>query len=130
MGSAIPRSSPNLRKSASLHINAVAQAGAIAALDDERHAARTRANNSRGLRFYAREFKRLGLSYVPSFGNFVLVKVGEGARVFNEMQKLGVIVRRWGDIRFQNGYDLGRNACGEYTLYRGAQNGARSARWS
>ena len=78
------------------NINSVAQAGALAALDDAAHPARTRKNNARGLKFYVKWFRRLGLEYVPSSANFILVKVGEGQRVFNEMQKKGVIVRPMG----------------------------------
>jgi histidinol-phosphate aminotransferase len=78
------------------NINAVSQAGALAALDDTEHVERTRRNNGRGVRRFAREFRRLKLEYVPSAANFVLVRVGDGARVFNEMQKLGVIVRPMG----------------------------------
>jgi histidinol-phosphate aminotransferase len=83
------------------NINAVAQAGALAALDDTAHAERTRLVNSRGLKFYTRAFRRMGLECVPSEANFILVRVGDGARVFNEMQKQGVIVRPMG------GYGLG-----------------------
>ncbi len=36
------------------------------------------------------------LEYVPSFANFVLVRVGEGQKVFEAMQKLGVITRPMG----------------------------------
>ncbi len=75
------------------NINSVAQAGALAALDDDKHAERTRRNNARGLRLYARTFRKMGLEFVPSSANFILVRVGEGERVFNEMQKLGIIVR-------------------------------------
>ena len=75
------------------NINAVAQAGALAALDDTAHVTKTRRNNARGLRFFARAFRKLGLKFVPSSANFVLVHVGDGPRVFDEMQKLGVIVR-------------------------------------
>jgi histidinol-phosphate aminotransferase len=75
------------------NINAIAQAGALAALDDTAHAERSRALNARGLRFYARAFRKLGLQLVPSSANFILARVGDGQRVFNEMQKLGVIVR-------------------------------------
>jgi histidinol-phosphate aminotransferase len=75
------------------NINAICQAGALAALDDTKHVERTRKTNARGLKFFAREFRRLKLEFVPSAGNFILVRVGEGGRVFNEMQKLGVIVR-------------------------------------
>jgi histidinol-phosphate aminotransferase len=73
--------------------NALAQAAALAALDDAEHIERTRANNQGGLRFYESTFKQLGLEYVPSVTNFILVKVGDGQYVFNELQKRGVIVR-------------------------------------
>jgi len=75
------------------NINAIAQAGALAALDDTAHARRSRQLNARGLKFYARAFRELGLEFVPSSANFILARVGEGQRVFSEMQKLGVIVR-------------------------------------
>jgi histidinol-phosphate aminotransferase len=75
------------------NLNAIAQAGALAALDDAAHVQRCRAINTRGLKFYARAFGKLGLQFVPSSANFILVRVGAGQRVFNEMQKLGVIVR-------------------------------------
>ena len=38
-------------------------------------------------------FGRLGLEYVPSAANFVLVRVGEGARVYEALLRRGVIVR-------------------------------------
>jgi histidinol-phosphate aminotransferase len=75
------------------NVNAVAQAGALAALEDEDHAARTRRVTSRGLKVYAKAFRKMGLEFIPSNANFVLVKVGDGQRVFNELQKNGVIVR-------------------------------------
>ncbi len=78
------------------NVNAIAQAGALAALDDTAHAEKTRRKNSSGLKLYARAFRKLGLQFVPSQANFILVRVGEGQRVFNEMQRLGVIVRPMG----------------------------------
>jgi histidinol-phosphate aminotransferase len=78
------------------NINSVAQAGALAALDDAKHVEKTRKVNSRGLRLYARTFRKLGLEFVPSQANFILVHVGDGQRVFGELQKLGVIVRPMG----------------------------------
>ncbi|HLP76065.1 MAG TPA: aminotransferase class I/II-fold pyridoxal phosphate-dependent enzyme, partial [Candidatus Paceibacterota bacterium] len=83
------------------NINSIAQAGALAALEDDDHTRKTRENNARGLRLYEATFQKLGLEYVPSSGNFILVRVGDGQRVFNEMQKLGVITRPMG------GYQLG-----------------------
>jgi histidinol-phosphate aminotransferase len=78
------------------NLNAIAQAGALAAMDDEKHAAKTRRNNARGLRFFQKAFRKLGLDYLKSSANFILVKTGEGGRVFSELQKLGVIVRPMG----------------------------------
>jgi histidinol-phosphate aminotransferase len=78
------------------NINSVAQAGALAALDDTKHVEKTRKVNSRGLRLYARTFRKLKLEFVPSQANFILVRVGDGQRVFGELQKLGVIVRPMG----------------------------------
>ena len=78
------------------NINSIAQAGALAALDDAEHMRRTRENNTRGLKLYTETFHTLGLEFVPSAGNFILVRVGEGQRVFEALQKLGVIVRPMG----------------------------------
>ncbi|HAV63922.1 MAG TPA: histidinol-phosphate transaminase [Verrucomicrobiales bacterium] len=75
------------------NINAIAQAGALAALDDEEHLAKTRANNFAGLEFFRLELRKLGIEHVPSHANFILLKAGDGARVFQEMQKRGIITR-------------------------------------
>jgi len=78
------------------NINSLIQAGALAALDDEEHITRTKRNNSEGLRFFEKAFLELKLDFVPSAANFILVKVGDGQKIFAEMQKLGVIVRPMG----------------------------------
>ncbi len=75
------------------NINSIAQAGALAALDDADHIAATRANNRLGLDYMHAAFTQLGLAHVHSHANFVLVKVGQGARVFAELQQRGVITR-------------------------------------
>lgn len=81
------------------NINTMAQVAALAALDDAEHMQRTRDNNSAGLRFLQDAFASMGLEFLPSSANFVLVRVGEGQRVFQELQKLGVIVRPMGGYR-------------------------------
>jgi histidinol-phosphate aminotransferase len=78
------------------NINLLAQTAALAALDDNEHVRKTRANNFAGLEFFGRAFRDLKLEFVPSHANFVLVRVGEGQRVFEAMQKHGVIVRPMG----------------------------------
>jgi histidinol-phosphate aminotransferase len=75
------------------NLNAMAQIGALAALDDDEHLQRTRRNNREGLRFFEDAFRQWPLKFVPSAANFVMVEVGDGQRVFGELQKLGVIVR-------------------------------------
>ena len=73
--------------------NAMAQAAAMAALDDREHIAATRENNASGMKLLEQACSALKLEYVPSGANFILVRVGEGQRVFAELQRLGVIVR-------------------------------------
>lgn len=75
------------------NVNAIAQAGALAALSDTNHIVRTREVNKAGMAFYEKAFAERGLEYVPSYANFVLVKTGDGDRVFRDMLKQGVIVR-------------------------------------
>jgi histidinol-phosphate aminotransferase len=41
----------------------------------------------------------MGLPFVPSSANFDLVQVGQGQRVFEEMQKQGVIARPMGSYK-------------------------------
>ena len=73
--------------------NALAQAGALAALEDGDHIEKTRAVNREGLAFYEKAFSERQLRYVPSVANFILVEVGDGDFVFKEMLRQGVIVR-------------------------------------
>lgn len=73
--------------------NGIAQAGALAGLADEEHQRKTREITIEGRNFLQQEFENMGLEYVPSFANFVLVKVGNGKAVFNDLMKRGIIVR-------------------------------------
>jgi len=75
------------------NVNTVAQAAAVAALADDDFLARSFELNLRGMAQLTGAFEALGLEYVPSVGNFVLVRVGPAARVYQELLKRGVIVR-------------------------------------
>ena len=75
------------------NVNAIAQAAAIAALDDEEFADECARQNRAGLAQLSAGCGRLGLEYVPSVANFMLIRVGDGARVFDRLQRRGVIVR-------------------------------------
>ncbi len=78
------------------NLNSIAQAAALAALDDTEHLQKTRENNFNGAHFLETEFRKMKLKFVPTSANFILVRVGDGQKVFDEMQKLGVIVRPMG----------------------------------
>lgn len=75
------------------NVNAIAQAGALAAIADADHMLKTRQLNRAGLAFYEEAFQKRGLEFVPSHANFILVRTGNGDRVFRDMLKQGVIVR-------------------------------------
>jgi histidinol-phosphate aminotransferase len=75
------------------NVNAIGQAAAVAALDDREFTARCRRENHAGMAQLGAGFGRLGLEFVPSVGNFILVRVGDGNRVFDALQRRGVIVR-------------------------------------
>lgn len=81
------------------NINAIAQAGAIAALEDDEHVRRTRENNRAGLRHWESFCRARGLEFVPSAANFLLIQVGDGQRVFEALQRQGVITRPMGGYR-------------------------------
>ena len=73
--------------------NSIAQAGAIAGLADREHQAKTKAITDEGRKVIEEAFAKLGLNYVPSAGNFVLVHVGNGGEVFKRLMAKGIIVR-------------------------------------
>ncbi len=75
------------------NVNAIGQAAASAALDDVEFVADCARRNRLGLAQLEAGFRRLGLEFVPSSANFILVKVGDGARCFQQLQLRGVIVR-------------------------------------
>jgi histidinol-phosphate aminotransferase len=75
------------------NVNSIAQAGALAGLQDEAHQAKTREITRLGRDFLQTGFAKRQLEYVPSVANFVLVKVGNGKEVFQRLLRRGMIVR-------------------------------------
>ncbi|CAF0691974.1 histidinol-phosphate transaminase [Candidatus Methylacidithermus pantelleriae] len=75
------------------NVNMLAQVAAEAALEDREHIQRTRDIVRTGLRDLQASLAKLGLSYVPSSANFLLIKVGQGTEVFRRLLPLGIIVR-------------------------------------
>ena len=75
------------------NVNAMAQAAAMAALDDTTHLVETKEMVAQGLRYFEQELVALGLETTPSGANFILVKTGNGGQVFRDLQQRKVIVR-------------------------------------
>jgi histidinol-phosphate aminotransferase len=77
-----------------INLGAAAQIAAQAAFEDEDFKNYVIRMNREQLEFYYDEFDRLGLKYVPSHGNFILVNVGmSSSYVESEFLKRGIIVR-------------------------------------
>jgi len=79
------------------NVNSLAQAAACAALFDDEFLALSRRVNQEGLAQIAAAAKDLGLSFIPSWGNFLLIKMGDaadaGMQVFQALLAKGVITR-------------------------------------
>lgn len=76
------------------NVNSLALAAACAALDDVDYLARSRACNAAGMQQLEAGFKQLGLSWIPSKGNFIAVDLGRDAAPINQaLLRDGVIVR-------------------------------------
>lgn len=75
------------------NVNAIAQAAAVAALGDREFATKCVRENRAGLAQLEQGVRSLGLEFVPSVANFMLIKVGDGMRAFDALQRRGIIVR-------------------------------------
>jgi histidinol-phosphate aminotransferase len=75
------------------NVNSLSLAAAAAALDDDAFVQESYALNVWGMRQLLDGFRALKLEWIPSFGNFVSFKVGDGATIYRELLKRGVIVR-------------------------------------
>ncbi|RKT61875.1 histidinol-phosphate aminotransferase [Azonexus fungiphilus] len=75
------------------NVNNLALAGALAALDDDEFLQASYELNRRGMAQIVAALEKLGLTYIPSYGNFVTFKAGDGAAVNQKLLQQGVIVR-------------------------------------
>lgn len=75
------------------NVNAIAQAAAVAALQDTEFVEKCRSANAAGKAQLEAGFASLGRAYIESFANFVTVNVGDGVACFQRLQEAGVIVR-------------------------------------
>ena len=76
--------------------NGIAQAGALAGMSDHAHMDETRRVTREGRNFFQAQFLEMNLEFVPSHANFVLLRVGDGKKVFEALLRRGLIVRAMG----------------------------------
>lgn len=85
------------------NVNILAQAAGLAAIDDRNFLKKTRRLTLEGKDFIYRELSKMGLGYVPSVANFILIDVEkDGQEVFKSMLKSGVIVREMNQYGLKN----------------------------
>ncbi len=75
------------------NVNSLALEASLAALDDDEYLQRSVVTNKAGMLQLETAFRELGLSFIPSVGNFICVEVGDAEAVNNALLKEGVIVR-------------------------------------
>jgi len=79
------------------NVNLLALKAAMACLEDEEHISRTRELNWEGKEFLYEELDRMGVEYIPSETNFIMIELDQDTRTsFQEFLKQGVIVRPLG----------------------------------
>jgi histidinol-phosphate aminotransferase len=75
------------------NVNSIAQAGALAALDDDAHLRETKRVVDEGRAYLQEQFSEMQIPFVPAVANFVMVNVGDGCAVFEKLLRLKIIVR-------------------------------------
>jgi histidinol-phosphate aminotransferase len=88
------------RVRAPYNVNRLAQAGALASLDDPEHAARTRALVFEERAFLAAALEQRGIPFAPSQANFMLVRVKDAAAAQDRLLRAGILVRDGAAVGF------------------------------
>lgn len=83
------------------NVNSAAQVMCAEAIKDQDHIKNVVSLNKKGKEYIYSEVEKLGLEYVKTNANFMLIKVGDGKKVFDDMLKEGVIVRFLGGDRLK-----------------------------
>ncbi|MCK4648522.1 aminotransferase class I/II-fold pyridoxal phosphate-dependent enzyme, partial [bacterium] len=82
------------------NVNSLAQAAGLASLKDKEQVKKTRGMNREGKKFLYTACKSLGLEYVPTQTNFILINLRRsGEKICRELLLRGIIIREmsaWG----------------------------------
>ncbi len=85
------------------NVNRVSQAGGIAALDDDEFVKKSKLVNNAGKEFLYHSYKKLGLFYIPTHGNFIFVDFPKDSQIIYEaLLKQGIITRTIKEYGFPN----------------------------
>jgi histidinol-phosphate aminotransferase len=74
-------------------VNSVAQAGALAALEDDAHLRETKRVIDEGRAYLQEQFSEMQIPFVPAVANFIMVNVGNGCAIFEKLLRRKIIVR-------------------------------------
>ena len=75
------------------NVNSIAQAGALAALEDDVHLQETKRVVDEGRAYLQQQFAEMKRPFVPGVANFVMVNVGDACAVFEKLLQRKIIVR-------------------------------------
>jgi len=73
--------------------NSLAQIAALASLSDETHLKRSRSLVVKERSYLEKNLAEMGIEFIPSVANHILLKVGNGQGVFEKLLRKGIIVR-------------------------------------
>ncbi|MBB6670771.1 histidinol-phosphate transaminase [Cohnella nanjingensis] len=81
------------------NVNVLAEAAAAASLDDAEFVTAVLDNNRAGKHYYYESFREMGLAYLPTETNFIMVDLAQDSTpVFQELLRRGVLVRAGSDF--------------------------------
>ncbi len=80
------------------NLNSIAIAAATAALNDTNYLKKSLELNRAGMQQLTQAFDKMELDYIESMGNFIAVKVGNGAKIYEKLLLQGIITRPIGGI--------------------------------
>src|SRR5256884_4007375 len=75
------------------NVNSIAQAGALAALEDDAHLRETKRVIDEGRAYLQERFSEMQIPFVSAVANFLMVNVGDGCAVFGKLLRRKIIVR-------------------------------------
>lgn len=109
--------------------SSVSQAAALAALDDTEHVRRSVETNRVGLKQLADGLAAMGVPFVPSVANFLLIELGGDTKpLAEELLRRGVIVRPMAWMGFPNAIRVSVGTAGENRQFLSALGAIRAAK--